>query len=324
MMYSLSDWLIGIITGGFAIAIYYVSTKTISTRIFVVLLLLVSMWSISIGIMELPNTLGFIFVLVYSIQISYFLGILISSTFLLFSFSYPYDKNLIRRHIFILLIVIIIFACLIFFTDTIIVQSSVTRNITHPVWSYGSLWFLFDAYFVGCWFLGIFVIYKKFLNEKEIVLRRHLKILVIALIIGVIPPIVTSIFLPRFGVYSYDWLGPASSLIWIMVVAYSIVKHNLFNIKVIAIQIVTFGLWIFMIVRIFMTENSHDFLIESSLFVITVIFGVFLIRGVFHEIRQRQRIEELTDHLEKAYAQMKELNDEIEEGEIIKKASIYK
>src|SRR3989344_4734013 len=128
MIYSSSDWLIGIIIAGFTIAIYYLSDKSLSTRLFVLLSLFVSVWSFFIGIMELPTIFGSDNITIYSIQVSYFIGIIIADIFILFSISYPYNKYINMKYIYVLLIAMIIFFSLIFLTDTIIIQSSVFRS----------------------------------------------------------------------------------------------------------------------------------------------------------------------------------------------------
>ncbi|HEY4503989.1 MAG TPA: histidine kinase N-terminal 7TM domain-containing protein [Candidatus Paceibacterota bacterium] len=318
-IYTILNWFISIIVGSFSMIIFYLGDKNNSTRSFSVLLLLTSIWSFSVSINILTNNSSLLMVNIASIVIrsSYFLGIMIATVLLFFSFLYPHNKKIENPVIIILVSITAILSYLLFFTDLIIFKLKIISEVQHFVWSYGSLWFLFDFYFIFCWVLGITIIFRKFLREKDVILRRHLKFLYIALIIGVAPPTILSILLPRLGMYDYDWLGPASGLVWVAIIAYSIAKHHLFNVKIIAIQIVTFGLWIFLLIRVFLAENSHDLLIESSLLSITVIFGVLLIRGTLHEIKQRRKMSELTNNLERAYGQIKELSEEIMEKEVM-------
>jgi hypothetical protein len=49
--------------------------------------------------------------------------------------------------------------------------------------------------------------------------------------------------------------------------------------------------------------------VESGMLVVTIVFGTLLIRSVLHEIRQRERLGQLTAELENAYRSMGINND---------------
>ena len=85
--------------------------------------------------------------------------------------------------------------------------------------------------------------------------------------------------------------------------------------KVIAIEIVTFGLWVFVLFRALTAEDISEFYIEAGILLIAIVFGIMLIRTIIHEILQREKIEELTEKLDIAYKEIEELNISIEEKE---------
>ncbi len=133
------------------------------------------------------------------------------------------------------------------------------------------------------------------------------------IVIGSIPPSLLSIILPRLGIYDLNWLGPISEIFWIPVIGYSIIKHRLFNTKVIAIELVTFALWIIILIRTFFAQNLHEVMIESVMLMITVVFSILLIRTVLHEMEQREQIERLAGDLKKAYSHLSYMNDHLEQ-----------
>ena len=96
-------------------------------------------------------------------------------------------------------------------------------------------------------------------------------------------------------------------LIFLLFITYSITRHHLFNIKVIAIELVTFSLWIFILIRTLLATNSREFAIGGTLLVITVIFVILLVRSVLHEMSQREQIEKLEAELRAAYRHVEEL-----------------
>lgn len=81
---------------------------------------------------------------------------------------------------------------------------------------------------------------------------------------------------------------------------YAILRYQLFDVKVVTAQIFTFTLWIFIFVRILMSESTHEQLNNVALLVITIILGMFLNRSVNKEVSQRERIEKLAEDLEAA------------------------
>jgi signal transduction histidine kinase len=67
-------------------------------------------------------------------------------------------------------------------------------------------------------------------------------------------------------------------------------------------------MWIFVFVRLLISENSNEQLINGSLLLLLVIFGIFLIKSVIKEVSQREKIELLATDLQKANARLTELD----------------
>lgn len=104
-------------------------------------------------------------------------------------------------------------------------------------------------------------------------------------------------FLPAYGISIY----PAvyfSGFIVVSIIAYAISKHKLFNIKIIAAELLVFAIWIFLFVRMLLAETRQEQIMDLILFVFVILFGVFLIRSVIKEVNQRERFEKLNKELE--------------------------
>lgn len=95
---------------------------------------------------------------------------------------------------------------------------------------------------------------------------------------------------------------------YLPILGYAIARHRLFNIKVLTTELLTFALWSFILVRIFVSENATEQTANSALLALTIIIGVFLIRSVRREVEQRERIEKLATELEAANDRLKELD----------------
>ncbi len=297
--YSTLNFFLGTIIIAISLCIYILGKQFRSVRIFSCLGFFVSLWtfSVAIYIAVLPQEIVSII-----FKCSYFLGTIISSLFLLFSYSHPSNQKIPPWLLFLISIVEIVLAYLIMFTDTIITQAFVSETNAHQfLWGYGPFWFIFDLYFFSCWILGIIILYNKYRRSKEVLEKRGLGIIVLAFLVGVIPPVIFGIIFPRIGIYNYDWLSTFSGIFWVIIVSYAIVKHHLFSIKVIAIELVTFGLWVVILGRLLVSTTTTEMLLAGSILVVTIIFGIMIIRSTLHEIEQREHINKLTIDLQKAY-----------------------
>lgn len=95
---------------------------------------------------------------------------------------------------------------------------------------------------------------------------------------------------------------------YLPILAYAITRYHLFNIKVLTTEIFSLALWIFILVRIYISADGTEQVANIVLLVLSIIVGVFLIRSVKHEVEQRERIEALAKELESANERLKELD----------------
>ncbi|MES3031271.1 MAG: histidine kinase N-terminal 7TM domain-containing protein [Patescibacteria group bacterium] len=304
------DLAVGLITAALGIGIYVLAKESRSAKLFSLICFSVSIWSLFVSINTFPL---FTESTAFTFKFSYFLAATLGTQFVIFSILYPRDQKVGSRIVYGVILIEIILLYLISFTDLIISQPTISLEGNHVGWGYGPLWFIFDVYFSGCWLYGIYNLYKKIGQDEEKFSRRNLQFMLLAFIVGLIPPSITGIILPRIGIFEYNWSNPLSSLLWISIIAYSIIRYHLFSIKLIAIQLVTFSFWIFMLIRIFFAANRQELFIEVGILSISVILGITLIRSVLHEIKQRERIEGLVKDLKGAYANVKDLNDHLEQ-----------
>jgi signal transduction histidine kinase len=89
---------------------------------------------------------------------------------------------------------------------------------------------------------------------------------------------------------------------------YAILRYQLFDVKVVSAQILTFALWIFIFVRVLLSSSFQDQVLNSVLLVITIVLGLLLIRSVVKEVESREKIELLAKDLEKVNARLTDLD----------------
>jgi signal transduction histidine kinase len=120
---------------------------------------------------------------------------------------------------------------------------------------------------------------------------------------NVVLPLVfnTVSFLPYAGIF----LLPLVALI-----AYTVYKHHLFNIKAFAAQMLTFVLGALAFAEIIATHSVGEIIFRSFLLMCIVGAGVELTRSVNREVKQRELIEKQEHELELSNARLREVDKE--------------
>ena len=90
--------------------------------------------------------------------------------------------------------------------------------------------------------------------------------------------------------------------------AYLIVRYQAFNIKVIATQALVVTLAVLIGSQLFFIKSQTNFVLTSLTFLLSIVFGIFLIRSVKNEIRRKEELQVVTDKLAAANVELKRLD----------------
>lgn len=91
--------------------------------------------------------------------------------------------------------------------------------------------------------------------------------------------------------------GALFTLPFVVCTSYAIIRHELFNVKVIAAQALTVVIWIVLFSKIFVSPSNSARVVDLLIFLLTVLFGILLVRSVRNEVEQRERLQVLTEKL---------------------------
>ncbi len=278
-------------------------SKRTETTLFSLIAIFIGLWALNISffIQQQYGDFTFLFVNAYYVSAAF-----IPLLFFYFAVSYVNDKHikLVHNVICALPLLFLIGALLVdpyFLITSITPQNSgVTFNI--PVYiAYSAYFFVFIV-----WTYSLLV--YAFVKEKNTIQRVQLKLIIIGTLVSFLLGLFFNLILPWFNIYEHIWLGPVFSLIFVFSMGYAIIRHNLFNIKVVTTKILVFGLLFFIFVRFLIAENLENKITESVLFLVTTIAGLFIIRNVMQEIQVREEAEKLAEQLRKANARLRELD----------------
>ncbi|HAS84755.1 MAG TPA: hypothetical protein DCS23_01620 [Candidatus Yonathbacteria bacterium] len=166
----------------------------------------------------------------------------------------------------------------------------------------------YSVYFISYIALSYFVLLRatvsKELGEDR---KKQLKIIILGTSISYILAIVPNLLLPYFGNYQLVWLGPLFTIIMVSSIAYAILKYHLFNIKLIIVELAILLLNLFLFLNVFTSHAKTDLILNVSVSVAILAFSIVLIRGIYKDIRDRERIEGLVKDMEVANEKLRML-----------------
>jgi signal transduction histidine kinase len=168
----------------------------------------------------------------------------------------------------------------------------------------------FGLYIMGVFSLGYFQLFSKIFSEKG-VLRSHFKAITLGTLISGMIGMGTNLLLPYFGIFSLNWFGQVAVIVMVGFIFNSIVRFKLFNIKIITTEILAFSLWVFILIRILVSDDNTERVINSILLAVTLVIGILLIRSVKLEIDQKNVLQSLKDALQKSNGDLEIANEQL-------------
>jgi len=145
------------------------------------------------------------------------------------------------------------------------------------------LWPLYAFVILGFFISGYVVVILNVLKSHGSLKMQNLYILIgmlissgIALVINLFFANVLDVNLARLGIYGM--------IIFVFCAFYAIIRYHLFNIKIIATESFTFTLWVVLLLRIFLSDNPKDVIINSVIFGAVVLIGTLLVKSVEEEV----------------------------------------
>ena len=282
--------------------------KDDGARFFVVAAFFAATWVLSMFFFRVIDDARLLIVPAKSLYVA---GILIAHFLLLFSYEFLSGlKKAIPRWLYIFLTIsTLIYVLLIIFTDTVI--SGVVLMSDGKIVLFGFLYIPYSIMML----MYFFVAYTNFFNcatlfakNKNKTGHRQMLYIIIGTGLSVFLGLVFDIALPYLGDFRGYWFGPAMNILFVAATTYAILKHHLFNLKVIATEIFIFSLWMIMLVRVLSSQTNTDQFINGSVLVASVIIGILLIRSVLREVETREQIERLAGDLKTANERLRELD----------------
>ncbi|KKU51614.1 MAG: PAS/PAC sensor signal transduction histidine kinase [Parcubacteria group bacterium GW2011_GWA2_47_10] len=174
---------------------------------------------------------------------------------------------------------------------------------------YGDLRFFLDAHFVLYFGAGFFFFTRYIQKETEPAKKQQYLFITAGTIVGVALSAATNIILPLYGRFDLLWAGPVGAGVWASILAYSVLRDDLVNIRVITTQMFVSVFLLIYFIHIFEFHTSEQLALNLFIFGITAALGFFLMQSVIHEVRQREDLLALSAKLQHANDDLKKLDE---------------
>lgn len=85
-----------------------------------------------------------------------------------------------------------------------------------------------------------------------------------------------------------------------VIIAYAMLRHKLFDVKIAATEILTGSIWVALLFFTLLEENPEKQIAIGTIFILIVIFGVLLIQRLYKDVERREQVEKLASDLEES------------------------
>lgn len=196
---------------------------------------------------------------------------------------------------------------MLFFVDTPYFINDLQPAAFFPFWpKAGSVYDIYFSYFyLGLITYTIYLLFRSYWKEKDRNKKGQILFIILGSVLGFGGGL--SNFPLWFGIPILPY-GNFLVAAFPFCLGYSVLKFKLFSAKTIATEILVFFISVISLVEAVLSKSGWEMLFRGGIFVVITFFGYLLIKSVYREVEQRERIEKLALDLESANKRLTELD----------------
>lgn len=306
MISILTIILIAFLTFSLGLVVFINSPKNYTSRIFLMMTFWIAIWQLSNFFENQTNDFIWSSIL---LRVDFASAAMVGCMWVIFCLNFPQVTNtkmtLIKIGVYFISLLLVFLS----FTDLIINNFSIFSGVIR--FSYGHLWILYAStitlfFAYGC----IDLIYKSF-KLKGIEKIQTIYVL-LGFSISLTIALIINLFLTNIITLDYLRIGIYGMIFFIIFTAYAIIKHHLMNIKVIASELLSILLVGASFIEIFIFNSISELIIRIFIFLFSLVLAGLLVRSVLYEVKRREEIEKLNKELQKATADLRTANKELQ------------
>ncbi|MEK7192918.1 MAG: ATP-binding protein [Patescibacteria group bacterium] len=238
----------------------------------------------------------------------YISGLIFAPFFFFFSFEFLRPSNQKRLHTNFLLFVPAIILLFFILTSDLIIGNAISLANIQSIFI--GEWYLAYIFAIAAYFIGGFInlLRQYSLFKIRSIERRQIEIIFLGLIPSIGVGMIFNVIAPYFNDFRFFFLGPLFVVFFIGFTTTAILRYHIFNVKIIATNILVLILWSFLLTRTLLFETSRDLITDGTILLVSIPIGILLVRSVLKEVKVRERVELLAKQLEKANLKLTELD----------------
>ena len=196
---------------------------------------------------------------------------------------------------------------MLFFVNSDLFIASLEKKSFFQFWPNSGI--LYDIYFsyiyIGLILYTVYILLRSYYAATDRDKKGQLLYIIISCALG-FGGVVTDF--PLWWGINIPPYGNSLAAAFPFLLGYSILKYKLFDVRAIVSEILVFFIAIVLLIDATLSASIIELVIKLLVFVIVSIFGYILIRSVYSEIAQREKIEALAKELQKANDRLRELD----------------
>jgi len=183
-------------------------------------------------------------------------------------------------------------------------ETSLTYNIYALVAYVAYVWALFVGAFA--------VLVKRYLHADSD-LRSQLLYIGIGSLAPILFALFSSLYLPFFGEFRWNWIGPVSFSIAAGVLAYGIFKRHTFDVRTFGKEMLVLFLLLVAFIRIVFSNSPISLVFNILAFTALTVVGYWFMQTVMHDLDSRTELKKAERKLRRTRSQLREHTQEATE-----------
>lgn len=187
-----------------------------------------------------------------------------------------------------------VFAAITIFSSAVVYNPVAVPGMEKE-FSFGSLYVWYVAHYLVFFPVAFITLWASIVQSTDKTFRQRSALMFVGVAVSATIGMVGNLLLPWFGIFTFDWTANAFTALYVCVIMYAIVRYSLFDLKVIATEFLAMLLMSVLIIELFFTKSQTEFYVKMSVLVLVFALITLLIRSVYREVEQRERIEQLSN-----------------------------
>lgn len=160
----------------------------------------------------------------------------------------------------------------------------------------GPYYLVFPIFFAAVTTISLVFLIVEYRLSKDKTVRAQIRNTLLAGIIGFGGGI-TNFFPQVINVYPF---GNYFVILYVAFMSYGVLKYKLLSKKMISAQLVSGAIVLVFLFNLLQPDTLGNWAVKFLLFILVLIFSIILVRGVYNEISQKEKIEKLAEELKAA------------------------